>query len=99
MGVAAEHGFFYRPKTLNFTEEEWQRLLKQTEFMWIESVRDIMKSFSEKTDGACIEEKESFIVWNYKDSDQELGKWQARELTLQLEHIFSYLLIEVVQGK
>lgn len=49
--------------------------------MWIESVRDIMKSFSEKTDGACIEEKESFIVWNYKDSDQELGKWQAKELT------------------
>lgn len=99
MGVAAEHGFFYRPKTQNFSEEEWLRLLKQTEFMWIESVRDIMKSYTEKTDGACIEEKESFIVWNYKDSDQELGKWQAKELTQQLEHIFSYLLIEVVQGK
>ncbi len=67
--------------------------------MWIESVRDIMKSYTEKTDGAFVEEKESFIVWNYKDSDQELSKWQARELTQQLEHIFSYLLIEVVQGK
>ena len=67
--------------------------------MWIESVRDIMKSYTEKTDSTCIEEKESFIVWNYKDSDPELGKWQAKELTQQLEHIFSYLLIEVVQGK
>ena len=67
--------------------------------MWIESVRDIMKSYTEKTDSTCIEEKESSIVWNYKDSDPELGKWQAKELTQQLEHIFSYLLIEVVQGK
>ena len=49
--------------------------------MWIESVRDIMKSYTEKTDSTSIEEKESSIVWNYKDSDPELGKWQAKELT------------------
>lgn len=34
-----------------------------------------MRQYSEKTDGAFIEMKESMIVWNYKDSDQDLAKW------------------------
>ena len=42
---------------------------------WIESVKDIMQSYTEKTDGAFIEEKESMIVWNYKDTDPEFGNW------------------------
>jgi len=67
--------------------------------MWIESVRDIMRTYSEKTEGARIEEKESMIVWNYKDTDQGLGDFQAKELTNHLDHLFSYLQIEVIQGK
>ena len=71
--MAAEHGFFYRPK--GDTRNDWRRLLRQTDSMWIENVKDMMRQYSEKTDGAFIEEKDSMIVWNYKDSDQELGKW------------------------
>jgi trehalose-6-phosphatase len=40
-----------------------------TDFRWIESVKDIMRTYSEKTEGAFIEEKESMIVWNYRDTD------------------------------
>jgi trehalose 6-phosphate synthase/phosphatase len=65
--MAAEHGFFYRPK--GDTSKEWRRLLRQTDSMWIENVKDMMRQYSEKTDGAFIEEKDSMIVWNYKDSD------------------------------
>ncbi len=42
---------------------------------WIESVKDIMQSYTEKTDGAFIEEKEAMIVWNYRDTDPEFGNW------------------------
>lgn len=77
----------------------WQRLLKVADVSWIEGVRDIMRQYSEKTDGAFIEKKDSMIVWNYKDSDQDLAKWQAKELINQIEHIFSQLPIEVLQGK
>ena len=49
--------------------------MKQTDLSWIENVRDMMRQYSEKTDGAFIEMKESMIVWNYKDSDIDLGKW------------------------
>jgi len=97
LGIAAENGFFYKLK--NNKDEDWLRLSKLTDFMWIESVRDIMRNYSEKTEGAMIEEKESMIVWNYKDTDQGLGDFQAKELTSQLDHLFSYLHIEVIQGK
>ena len=66
---------------------------------WIESVKDIMQSYTEKTDGAFIEEKQSMIVWNYKDTDPEFGNWQAKELTSHLEHVFCMLPIEVVHSK
>jgi trehalose-6-phosphatase len=58
-----------------------------------------MKTYCEKTEGASIERKESLIVWNYKDTDQGLGDFQAKELTNHLDHLFSYLQIEVIQGK
>ncbi len=84
--MAAEDGFFYKPK--GDTSKELRHLLRQTDSMWIENVKEIMRQYSEKTDGAFIEEKDSMIVWNYKDSDQELGKWQAKELQTQIEHVF-----------
>ena len=58
-----------------------------------------MQSYTEKTDGAFIEEKETMIVWNYKDTDPEFGNWQAKELTSHLEHVFCNLPIEIVHGK
>lgn len=58
-----------------------------------------MQSYTEKTDGAYIEEKESMIVWNYKDTDPEFGNWQAKELSSHLEHVFCNLPIEIAHGK
>ena len=77
----------------------WLQLINLTDFCWIETVKDIMKSYTEKTDGAFIEEKESMIVWNYKDTDPEFGSWQAKELTSHMEQLFSNLPIEIVHGK
>ncbi len=58
-----------------------------------------MQSYTEKTDGALIEEKESMIVWNYQDADPEFGNWQAKELTQHLEQFFFNLPIEITHGK
>lgn len=44
-----------------------------------------MQSYTEKTDGAYIDDKESKIIWNYESVDPEFGNWQARELTTHLE--------------
>jgi len=58
-----------------------------------------MKCYTEKTDGAVIEEKESMIVWNYRNTDPEFGNWQMKELNSHLENLFCNLGIEVVHGK
>lgn len=97
--MAAENGFFWRWNSVDLNEHYWFKLIQVVDFCWIESVKDIMKSYTEKTDGSYIEEKESMIVWNYKDSDPEFGNWQAKELTSHLEHLFGYLPIEIVHGK
>lgn len=77
LSVGAEHGFFIKYAG----QSDWKNILRRVDLSWIENVRDMMRQYSEKTDGAFIEEKESMIVWNYKDSDHDLGKWQAKELT------------------
>ena len=98
IGLGAEHGFFYKPPGTKQQTAEWQQLSKLADFSWIESVRDIMRQYCEKTDGAFVEVKESQIVWNYKDTDHQLGQWQAKELGSQIEHILQNFQIEVIQG-
>jgi len=96
LGLAAENGFFWRKDSLGVDETTWARLFRVNDFVWIEMVRDIMKSYTEKTDGSYIEEKESMIVWNYKDTDPEFGNWQAKEITSALEHFFYALPIDII---
>ena len=31
----------------------------------------------ESTDGTFIEERESSLVWNYRDADPDFGSWQV----------------------
>ena len=65
-------------------ENTWNYLLKDNDSDWIESVRDIMNNYTAKTEGSFIEDRESMIIWNFKDSDPEFGRWQSRELTTHL---------------
>lgn len=99
LGLAAEYGFFWRFDSKGKSEHHWAKLLKITDFCWIESVKDIMQSHTEKTDGAFIEEKDTIIAWDYRDMDPEFGNWQAKELTSHLEHVFCNLPIDIVRTK
>jgi len=65
----------------------------------MESIRDIMKSYAEKTDGAFIVEKDAMIVFDYHDVEPEFGNWQANELSSHIEHLFGQLPIHVQQAK
>ena len=56
-------------------ENQWEELVKDSDNLWIESVRDIMTPYVAKTDGSFIEDRESMIIWNFKDSDPEFGNW------------------------
>ena len=47
-----------------------------------------MVAYENKTEGSFIEEKESSIIWNYKNTDFEFGQMQAKELRQQIKDIF-----------
>ena len=101
LGLAAENGYFYRwPTGKEGEETKWDLLLDEVgDNHWIQSVRDIMANYSAKTDGSSIEERESMVIWNFKDSDPEFGTWQAKELKRHLETFFSVLLLKIVECK
>jgi trehalose 6-phosphate synthase/phosphatase len=67
--------------------------------MWIQQVRLIMEMYVEKTDGSIIIEKESEIVWSFKQADYQFGKLQATELASYLKNVFENLQLNVFVNK
>jgi trehalose-6-phosphatase len=58
-----------------------------------------MKEYSDNVDGSCVEERNSTIVWNYKNAEEEHGQLCAKELYLQIKHIIGpNAPIEIIQG-
>ncbi|KAK1420382.1 hypothetical protein QVD17_21928 [Tagetes erecta] len=93
--LAAEHGVFLR--TAN---KKWiQNLTENIHIDWIESVKHVFEYFTERTPRSFYELRETSIVWNYKYSDLEFGRLQAKDM---LQHLctgpISNASVEVVQG-
>lgn len=51
------------------------KLIKNAELDWKPIVKEILFSYTENTPGCFIEEKESMLVWNYEEVDNEFGIW------------------------
>ncbi|XP_071715169.1 alpha,alpha-trehalose-phosphate synthase [UDP-forming] 1-like [Rutidosis leptorrhynchoides] len=95
MWLAAEHGVFIR--TAN---KKWlQNLTDNINLDWIESVQHVFEYFTERTPRSFYERRETSLVWNYKYSDIEFGRLQAKDM---LQHLctgpISNAPVEVVQG-
>lgn len=58
-----------------------------------------MQGYKDKTEGSFIEQKESSITWNYKNTDLEFGQMQAKELHTRLSILFENLPIDIIDGK
>lgn len=95
MGLAAEHGFYWRPPG----SEAWSTQDPEACFDWRDIVLPILQVYKESTDGSYIEAKESALVWHYHDADPDFGSWQAKELLDHLEGVLSNEPIEVVPGQ
>ncbi|KAI3800783.1 hypothetical protein L1987_28879 [Smallanthus sonchifolius] len=93
--LAAEHGVFLR--TAN---KKWiQNFTDNIHLDWIECVKHVFEYFTERTPRSYYELRETSIVWNYKYSDFEFGRLQAKDM---LQHLWtgpiSNASVEVVQG-
>ncbi|KAK9088250.1 hypothetical protein Scep_027332 [Stephania cephalantha] len=93
--LAAENGMFLRP-----AKGPWMTTMPEHLNMdWVESVKHVFDYFTERTPRSHIEVRETSLVWNYKYSDIEFGRLQARDL---LQHLWtgpiSNAAVDVVQG-
>ncbi|XP_006348895.1 probable alpha,alpha-trehalose-phosphate synthase [UDP-forming] 7 [Solanum tuberosum] len=92
LGLAAEHGYFLRWER----EQKWEVCSQTSDFGWMQLAEPVMQSYTDATDGSCIERKESAIVWQYSDADSGFGFSQAKEM---LDHLESVLANEPVAVK
>jgi len=95
LGLKAEHGFFTRENA----DAAWTVLRTDENFGWMSVAKNIIEEYTETTDGSYIEEKESAIVWHYRDVGTDFGGFQAKELLDHLEGVLANEPVEVVGGK
>ena len=97
LGLAAEHGFKYWVNKAG--NEKWKKIIKNYDNEWIKNCSDIISPYLERCEGSCLDAKESSIVWQYTDCDQELGKQFASAMTSELENIIKRYNLKIVNGK
>ncbi|XP_022755378.1 probable alpha,alpha-trehalose-phosphate synthase [UDP-forming] 11 [Durio zibethinus] len=94
LGIAAEHGCFTR-----WTRDSPWETYRLMDLSWKEVVEPIMQHYMEATDGSCIENKESAVVWHHQDADPDFGLFQAKELHDHLENVLANEPVVVKRGQ
>ena len=91
--LIAEHGFHFR-----LLGESWMTPFQYVDLDWKEDVYKLFLHYSLSTPGSFVELKETSLVWHYKKTDPEFGKWKASQLYGELYDLSSNLPQEVRHG-
>ncbi|MCB0308730.1 MAG: bifunctional alpha,alpha-trehalose-phosphate synthase (UDP-forming)/trehalose-phosphatase [Bdellovibrionales bacterium] len=93
IGLAAEHGLM----TKYYGSREWTQR-QSVSLDWMPMVEKILIQHAKHVPGSFVEKKKSALVWHYRQTEEQFGKWQALELSLHLEQILANLPVSVVGG-
>ncbi|KAK8573025.1 hypothetical protein V6N13_048589 [Hibiscus sabdariffa] len=93
--LAAENGVYLR-----VTRGEWMTTMPEHINMdWVDSVKQVFEYFTERTPRSQFELRDTSLIWNYRYSDVEFGRLQARDL---LQHLWtgpiSNAALDVLRG-
>ncbi|KAK8681011.1 hypothetical protein V6N13_053418 [Hibiscus sabdariffa] len=93
--LAAENGVYLR-----VTTGEWMTTMPEHINMdWVDSVKQVFEYFTERTPRSQFELRDTSLIWNYRYSDAEFGRLQARDL---LQHLWtgpiSNAALDVLRG-
>ena len=97
LGLAAEHGFMYSVNRQGL--DKWKRIIKKYDNEWIKNCSDIISPYVERCEGRFLDIKESSIVGQYTDCDQELGKQFVSAMSSELDNIINKYNLKIVNGK
>ena len=92
--MATKHSFLYSVNRQGL--DKWKKIIKKYNNEWIKSCSDIIIPYLERCEGSFLDVKESSIVWQYTDCDQELGKQFVSAMTSELENIVSIHLLKKI---
>ena len=94
LGLCGENGFYYKYPS----EKEFKTLVKLINTSWKEQVLKIMKMFSERVEGAQIQERASCISWSYTINSSNLyfTQIQAEEIKNHLISIINTSKLDLV---
>ena len=106
LGLAAEHGFYYRwpdnnrdlPAAGSSQKVKWQTIMDIADQSWKESAKIVMDIFVQRTHGTYIEQKGNALIWQFSDADPEFGCMQSKELEEHLHSILASHPVEVIRG-
>ena len=59
-------------------------------------VLEIMKSYTENVDGSFVDERESTLVWNYKNAEEEQGNMVVKKLYAQIKSLLGNSPVEII---
>jgi len=74
--LVAESGYLYKEGP----NSHWKQLLSLSNKIWHKTVLELMLMYTENVDGSIVEERESTLVWNYKNAEEEQGNMVAKEV-------------------
>jgi len=74
--LVAESGYTFKMGT----KSEWKHLISLSNRVWLDGVLEVMLTFQENIDGAVVEKRETTVVFNYKNVEEEQGNMIAKKL-------------------
>lgn len=94
ISLIAEHGSWVRYKG----QSDWTRLGAAPDLSWKTETLSILNDFVSRTPGARVEEKSSALVWHFREAENDVGEWQALDLTTHLENTLASAPVEILTG-
>ncbi|MCK5235792.1 MAG: bifunctional alpha,alpha-trehalose-phosphate synthase (UDP-forming)/trehalose-phosphatase [Deltaproteobacteria bacterium] len=88
--MIAEHGVWLKHK--------FWRMVETLTDEWKDDLRPILDSYTDRTPGSFIEEKDYSLVWHYRRADTGLSKVRVRELVSDLVGLTANLPLQVLEG-
>ena len=95
LGLSAEHGYLYKVNA----KDQWKKIVDKYDTSWRKICTNIIGPYTDRCEGSTLEIKESSIVWQYSECDQELGKAFASVITSELQVALKNKEVKIINGK
>ena len=94
-GCVAEHGAAIR----RGGKSDWEQWDRDVSYGWKDDIRDVLRLYEQSTPGSWVEEKRTSLVWHFRNTDPEFGRWKAHQLTHELGTMMANEPVKIRQGR